>query len=110
MSEFPDDADGDVLRRLEEAGFDFTKAYDVDFYCYANDESTAKQILKKSEQIGYVSKIFVDEEDENKSKQYSVYMSVNIKITYAEVMRRQTELDGWLSDYNTRCDGWGGLH
>lgn len=28
---WPNDADGDVFRRLESHGFDFTKEYDVDF-------------------------------------------------------------------------------
>ena len=106
MSIFPANADGDVLRRLEETGFDFTKTYDVDFYCYAKDINIAEQILKNSKQKGYISRIFVDDE----SEQHSVYMSANIKITYAEVMRRQSELDIWLAKYATKCDGWGILH
>ena len=110
MSEvFPNDADGDVLRRLKENNFDFEKAYDVDFYCWAKNLKSANEIAKRASDNGYMSEVTIDDEAERPDQKYSVYMTVNIYVTYDEVMSRQNSLSSWLENFQTKCDGWGVL-
>lgn len=43
---YPDDLNGDVFRRMEESGFNFSKEYIVDFHAVFATESEADQIAK----------------------------------------------------------------
>ena len=39
--QFPDDENGDVLRRMAASGFDFGRAHDVDFYAVFGEQANA---------------------------------------------------------------------
>ena len=107
--QFPNDADGDVLRSLVERGVDLTKPRIIDFYCYARDELTAQSIVDDLTQLGYACRISLDEETEEPEERQSVYASRSIVPSYKTVIEIQSELDLLLRRYETVCDGWGTL-
>lgn len=43
---YPDDLNGDVVRRMEKSGFNFSKEHIVDFHAVFATESEADQKLK----------------------------------------------------------------
>jgi hypothetical protein len=45
--QFPDDENGDVLRRLVASGFDFSRAHDVDFYAVFRSKNDAALVAKQ---------------------------------------------------------------
>jgi hypothetical protein len=53
VTDYPDDADGDALRRIEAGGSDMSKPMDIDFFIAASDEATAKVVAEKATELGY---------------------------------------------------------
>ena len=102
MGRFPTDVDGDVLRRLEKGGFDFTKPTDVEFYCYASDVHTAEKIEKLMQGVGFLADVVKDEDDDS----VSVYFKKQMLLTYDGVIAEQKLADQRLVAFDTNCDGW----
>ncbi|HEX8810644.1 MAG TPA: ribonuclease E inhibitor RraB, partial [Terracidiphilus sp.] len=50
---FPQDANGDVLRRLQSHGDDLTKPRDIDFTVVFPDESAAQSFADDVRKLGY---------------------------------------------------------
>ena len=105
--EYPNDADGDVLQRLSDGGFDFSNRHDVDFYCYASNYEKAEQISSIASEQGYECDITISEDEDDPLKKHSVYMTVNIHLNYEGIIARQASLNDWLKSFKTHCDGWG---
>ena len=100
MVDFPRDADGDVLRRLHKAGFDFGIPADVEFYCYAKDVEDAQGIADKMQGVGFRADVFKDDDS------VSVYFKKRMLLTYDAVVAEQKIADQLLLPHATVCDGW----
>jgi Regulator of ribonuclease activity B len=50
---YPDDDNGDVLRRMESHGDDLTRPRDIDFTVVFPDENSAQIFSKRFERLGY---------------------------------------------------------
>ena len=103
MNIFPDDADGDALRRVAENGVDFTRPMIIDFAVAIPDESTGKAIALKAIEIGY--KTNVDQDSE--SGVWTCYCSKAMFAKYGDVINCQLELDKIAVAYGGFADGWG---
>jgi regulator of RNase E activity RraB len=103
MSIFPDDADGDALRRIAESGEDMTKPMIIDFAVAIPDESTGKAIALKAIEIGYKTNVGQDLE----SGEWTCYCSKAMFATYGDVINCQLELDKLAVAYGGFADGWG---
>ena len=102
MGRFSADVDGDVLRRLEAGGFDFSKPTDVEFYCYASDVKTAENIAELMQGVGFIADVYEDEEEDS----VSVYFKKQMLLTYDAVIAEQKKADERLIAFDTNCDGW----
>ena len=103
MNTFPDNADGDALRRLAENGADLAKPMIIDFAVAIPDESTGRAIALKAIEIGYKTSMGQDSE----SSAWTCYCSKAMFATYEDVINCQLELDKIAVAYGGFADGWG---
>ena len=102
---WPNDADGDVFRRLEADGFDFGKPhtveYNVDFEHWPQDNN-ALEILRRQ----YRS-VEVYEPDGD----YKGYVQFRVwgPVTYEGVMGIQRRITLAMQPYGGVCESWGVL-
>lgn len=100
---WPNDADGDVLRRMEEDGFDFSKPHVIDFNVDFDDwppDPRAVSLLKKR----YPGTVVRDPKDG-----YAGYLQFQLheRVSYELVMRVQREVSVFVAPFNGRCESWG---
>jgi len=108
MTDYPNDADGDVLRSLAAKGVDLTQPRRLEFYCYAATVLIAQKIAKKLTDLGFKCDIFEDEEVTDDTR-ISVYAERVMVPSYQAVTRVQDELNILLKEFGTHCDGWATL-
>lgn len=99
----PNDADGDVLRALEEDGFDFSEKCLIDFN--VEFESWPPH----SEAMSILSKKYPNIKLCKPSDEYAGYVLVQIQdlLSYELVTRVQAEITNLMKPYGGRCDSWG---
>lgn len=98
----PDDADGDVIRGLQEDGFNFTEKCLVDFIVEFEKwppPSDALSILSKKHPSVKLCK---------PSDGYDGYVLVQIQdlLSYEFVTRVQTEITSLMIRFGGRCNSW----
>lgn len=107
---YPDDANGDVFRSLEENNFDFSKEYPVDFYAvYATEEesdSIAKLYVEDWRNGDAFKKIETRPCDKGGMELELVPI---MKLTYENVVSFENRLAERTSKVNGYLDGWGVL-
>ncbi len=103
MTNFPDNADGDALRRLAESGADMTSPMVIDFAVAIPDESTGRAIALKAIEIGYKTNLDQDSE----SSEWICYCSKTMFAAYEDVLNCQLELDKIAVAYGGFANGWG---
>jgi regulator of RNase E activity RraB len=105
MNNYPDNADGDALRRLAEGGADMTSPMIIGFAVAIPDESIGKAIALKAIETGYKAGVGQDSE----SSEWTCYCSRSMFATYADVINCQLELDKIAVAYGGFVDGWGAI-
>jgi Regulator of ribonuclease activity B len=107
--DWPNNSDGDVLRRLESDGFDFGKKVRIDFnidfnhWPLANEE---KEAIKKL----YPNSEFCDPDEEDiKDGNLIGYVQFQLvaKLTYELVINTQDVVTNQLKQYGGWCESWG---
>ena len=102
-SHYPDDADGDALRRVEAGGADMTRTMRVEFSLDVPDMAAARSIAELVASHGYEPDIFVNDQDGS----VSVYCAKEMLATYDCVVGGQAELNRLCKSLGGVCDGWG---
>ena len=108
---WPNDADGDVLRRLEESGFNFDKGTTIDFNIDFNHwplTGEEKNGIKKL----YPGCVFYDPDDEDiENGDLIGYVQFQIvgKLTYELVINTQALVTNQMKQYGGWCESWGVL-
>jgi hypothetical protein len=103
---WPNDADGDVLRRLQDQGFDFTRPCAIDFNVDFLEWPPPPEAIDLIRQCYPQTVVY---EEEGDSAGY-VLFQVHDKLTYELVMRVQAEMSALLAQYGGVCESWGVLH
>jgi hypothetical protein len=103
--EFPNDENGDVLRRMQEDGDDLSKSRDVDFTVIFADKSRADAFSKKIQNHGY--KTSVEETASNKALPWDVVVVKHMVPTHADITNFEGELTREAEPLGGRNDGWG---
>tara|TARA_R110001583_G_scaffold66418_1_gene190920 strand:- start:182 stop:499 length:318 start_codon:yes stop_codon:yes gene_type:complete len=103
---FPNDVDGDVLRRLEESGFDFSKTWEIDFNVDFNSWPPAQEALNILEKEYGAIEVFEPEEE---SDGYVLFNITSI-VTYDLIMDTQRKASSLASTFGGVCESWGVLH
>ena len=105
-TEWPNDADGDVFRRLERSGFDFTAVWDIDFNIdfesWPPPDALLTRLKREYEKVEVI-------EPENESRGYVTFV-VKAKLTYELVMSTQDKVSEIAKPFGGICESWGVLH
>jgi regulator of RNase E activity RraB len=100
---FPNDADGDALRRLIHDGSDLSRPMAIDFTVDVPTRAAGEAVARAAEQAGYQTSVEMDEEDGAWTCYCTRYMIAN----YAAVVEAQRELNRLSEPHGGSCDGWG---
>jgi hypothetical protein len=101
---WPNDADGDVLRRLEDSGFDFSKPclidFNVDFRNWPPSPSAVSLLSREYPSL----KMYEPGE-------FRGYLLVQVfaLMTYELVTGVQESISDAMAPFGGRCDSWGVL-
>lgn len=102
MVDFPDDADGDALRRTAELA-DMSKPMAIDFMVAVPDRAAGERVVRLASQRGYAATVEQDEE----SGEWTCYCTRRMLATYENVVGAQRELDELSAGAGGHSDGWG---
>lgn len=103
---WPKDADGDVLRRLESRGFDFAKSYVIDFNVDFEEWPPASEALQLIRAQYPSTVVYQPEEGSPGYVQFQIYSPV----TYDLVTRVQRETSDLMRRFGGVCESWGVMH
>ena len=103
MPEWPNDADGDALRRIWNDGADFTVKHVVDFqvdFDNPNQIADARKLLEQK----YHKVALYDEPD-------GPYLQISklMLLQYNALLREQDELSDLTAKFGGKCEAWGVL-
>lgn len=101
--DFPDDPDGDALRRIRADGSDMTQPMLIDFAVWLPDELSARQFAAVAKQRDFEVLVSFDDDDAC----WTCYCTRTMRATYAEVRAVQEELDDLSRPFGGHSDGWG---
>jgi len=107
--DWPNDADGDVLRSLESKGFDFDQVHDIDFNIdFKEWPITEEAIATISKNYPRYEVIEPDEEDiANGDLIGYVQFQVTEKLTYELVIDLQASVTKTMKPFGGYCESWG---
>jgi hypothetical protein len=103
MTNWPSDADGDVFRRLEGSGFDFSKPCLIDFYVDFDTwppDPAAVGILSREYPSATLNEA---DEDESGYIDFQVYAIP----TYELVTGLQAYVSRLMAPFRGECNAWG---
>ena len=106
---WPNDIDGDVFRRLEAHGFDFSIEHEIDinidFDSWPLSNNTVDAINELYPGCNFIEP---DEEDiENGDTNGYVQFYITEKLTYELIVKMQKEATNKVKQYGGWCDSWG---
>jgi hypothetical protein len=104
MKDFPNDADGDALRRIA-AHSDMSKPMVIDFTVVVPSESAGLEVGRLAALRGYRSTVEKDAEND----EWTCCCTRSMLATYRNVVSAQQELDEISASLGGRSDGWGTL-
>ena len=100
--DYPDDADGDALRRVASHA-DMTRPMPIEFAIAVPNEAAARLVAEIVEPLGFTVSTYYDEP----TRAWSVYCSRVMVATHSAVVSVQRELDAAVQRVGAHCDGWG---
>lgn len=106
MSDWPVDADGDVLRRMARSGFDFDRPWSIDFNVDFDHWPPPPDALARLTRE-FPSAVVYEPSDGGGGY---VQFQVHAHVTYALVTQIQAEVSLWMAPCGGVCESWGVLH
>ncbi len=103
---FPDDADGDVLRSLESEGFDFDKPVWIDFNIDFEEWPPPLHAITLFQER-YPEAVIQPREEEGIGY---VLFQIQARLAYELVIRMQAQLTEGMRPFQGNCASWGVLH
>ncbi len=104
---YPNDASGDTLRRMQEAGDDLTRSRNVDFTVVFPDEQSAEQFANHFRVLGYEATVELTES--NEQFPWDVVVIKHMIPTYEEIGAFEESLQEAAISFGGYNDGWGCL-
>ncbi|WP_018608494.1 ribonuclease E inhibitor RraB [Uliginosibacterium gangwonense] len=102
---WPDDADGDVFRRLLKHGFNFSKSYIVNYNVDFDTWPPSRSALDLLRSMYGTLEIFEQEEGSAGYVQFQIHGPV----TYESVTTMQLQTSSRMAPYGGICESWGVL-
>jgi hypothetical protein len=103
--DYPDDADGEALRRVAALGSDMSRPMDIHFHVAAPDEVTARTVAEEVVRLGYSAQIWVDDV-EGDSLPWTCTCSKTMLAHYGAILAAQAQLHRLAHPLGARMDGW----
>ena len=103
MPTYPNDSDGDALRRVATNGSDMSAPMEIDFPVLFTSEAKARAFAPVAIGLGYRVEIDAHENDSN----WDVMCSRRMVPNYDELIRIQDELNRAAMPFDGKSDGWG---
>jgi Regulator of ribonuclease activity B len=100
--DYPNDADGDSLRRVRDGGSDMSLPMTIDFSIDVPNESAARAVAALVSTHGFDPSI----SDNEGRGWWSVYCSKTMLATYDSVVSVQGQLNELAKPQGGICDGW----
>jgi hypothetical protein len=104
LATYPDDANGDVFRRMEAHGDDLTKPRDIDFAVVFPDERSAKNFAERIHSLGYKATV---KNTEREDFPWDVIVVNHMASTYDGINNFEDLLKSIADDWGGQNDGWG---
>lgn len=105
--EFPDDLTGDVLRRFQEDGADFTKVHTVEFFILFDAAESAERCARELGSDGrYAVTVRPRDADEGGVE---LQADRRMLLDHAAITDAEAEIDGCAARHGGTSDGWGAL-
>jgi hypothetical protein len=104
--DFPNDADGDALRRFVDGGSDLSKPLTINFQVAVPDEAAATGLASLIYKLGYRVRIYASPEC---SLPWTCECSTRMLASYDGVIAIQAELARLAKPFRGHSDGWGGF-
>lgn len=104
---FPDDENGDVLRRMEATGDDLTRSRNVDFTVVLPSETAAERFATHFRELGYAASIEFTQTAE--SLPWDVVVVKNMVPSHDGIGSFENVLQNVATPLGGRNDGWGCL-
>jgi regulator of RNase E activity RraB len=101
---YPNDADGEALRRVANDGSNMSKPMYINFQVAVPDESAAKGLAEAAYKLGYRVSIYASPEC---ILPWTCECSTRMLATYKGVLAVQEELAELGKQFRGRPDGWG---
>jgi hypothetical protein len=120
MNKYPNDSDGNTLRKMEETGFDMSTIHKFEFFIDVENEKNANDIVAhlKLNKIGKSFEINFDEGELEKGEEktefnkdfwpsWTVYVFVDMKPDYRKIINFQKSINSLSKVFGGFSDGWG---
>jgi len=102
---FPDDENGDVLRRMKEQGDDLSSPRDVDFSVVFLDEASAKNFIALIEK--QFEKVRYSEIETSRPLKWDVTATRFMIPSHQEITETEQLLENSAASFGGEIDGWG---
>jgi hypothetical protein len=103
LTQWPDDADGDVFRRLKDNGLDFSRPHKIDFNIDLEEWPPSPEAITLLRSRFPNANVISESPDCNGYAQFQVFE----KPTYELVTRIQEEVSQAMRPFGGVCDSWG---
>src|SRR5262245_33633259 len=102
---YPNDSDGDALRRVAADGNDMNSPMLIEFPVVVPTETVANQFASCAREHGFDTQIWEHDDDSD----WDVICTVSIVPRYDGIMRIQEDLSRMATPFGGYSDGWGTL-
>ncbi|OYY73220.1 MAG: hypothetical protein B7Y40_10420 [Gammaproteobacteria bacterium 28-57-27] len=107
---FPNDENGDVLRRMEASGFDFSVPHDVEFFAVFRTEAEADTVARQfvADRTGGDPVVAIETQPAERGGMELMVVK-SMVVTYENVSAFEQRLAQRVSQHDGYMDGWGVL-
>ncbi len=105
--DYPNDANGDALRRMEEAGDDLTRPRNIDFTVVFPNEDSAEKFANHFRTSGHAAS--VEFTGINEEFPWDVVVAKHMVPTYEGIGAFEDTLQHVANSFGGHNDGWGSL-
>ena len=102
---YPNDVNGDVLRRMEAQGDDLTKPRNIDFTVAFADENSAAQFAEHFRSLGH--EVSVEFTETNQDRPWDVVVVQHMVPSHDEITSFENLLQSVADGWGGHNDGWG---
>jgi regulator of RNase E activity RraB len=105
---YPNDADGDALRRVAADGSDMSRPMEIDFAVAVPSQAAGERVAAEAKRLGFTVKLVPDAcEEEPDASSWSCYCTKTMVPEYDSLLDVQRQLNDIAAPCGGWSDGWG---